>query len=385
VPFAAALSEHPVTAYATGEVCGEVLERLGSHPDLALVFATLAHAGALEDVVATVREVLHPTVVLGAAGDSVVGTAREVEGGAGLSLWAGRWGPVLPVRIVAGTGPGGPVFHGVPGPVPFEASSLLLVADPFTLPAGECLGTLAAALPGLPVVGGMVPGARGPGGTRLALDDRIHTDGAVGVLLGPGADVVAVVSQGCRPIGRPYVVTDGTGAVIRALAGRPALDRLDEIAASLSPEEVRAVNAGGLHLGRVVDERKPEFGPGDFRIRRVLGGDRDTGAIAVDDDVPIGTTVCFHVRDAASAHDDLDAVLRREAGRVSAEAAWLFTCNGRGRRLFGVPDHDAGLLAEHVGPVPVTGFAAAGELGPVGGRNELHSFSASVVLLREHR
>jgi len=55
MPFAAALSEHPVTAFATGEVCGQVLEKVGSHPDLVIVFTTLAHAGALEDVIDTVR------------------------------------------------------------------------------------------------------------------------------------------------------------------------------------------------------------------------------------------------------------------------------------------------------------------------------------------
>jgi small ligand-binding sensory domain FIST len=381
MPFAAALSEHPLTAYAAGEVCGEVLERIGSHPDLALVFVTLAHAGALEDVVATVEEVLHPSVLVGAAADSIVGTGREVEGGAGVSLWAGRWGPVLPVRITAG--PGG--FEGIPGPVAFSPGALLLVGDPFSMPGEDLLAELAHAHPGLPVVGGMASGARGPGGSRLALDGRVHTDGAVGALLGPGADIAAVVSQGCRPIGRPYVVTDGGGNITRELAGRPALDRLDELAAALAPEEIQAINAGGLHLGRVVDERKAEFGPGDFLIRQVLGGDRQTGAIAVNDDLDVGTTVQFHVRDAAAAHDDLDGMLTREAPAAEPEAAVLFTCNGRGRGLFEVPDHDADLLSQRIGRVPTAGLFAAGELGPIAGRNELHSFTASMLLIREHR
>jgi small ligand-binding sensory domain FIST len=231
----------------------------------------------------------------------------------------------------------------------------------------------------------MASGARGPGGSRLALDGRIHTAGAVGALLGPGADVLPVVSQGCRPIGRPFVVTDGGGNIIRELAGRPALERLDELAGTLSPELVRAINTGGLHLGRVVDERKAEFESGDFLVRQVLGGDRETGAIAVNDSVEVGTTVQFHVRDAAAAHDDLDGLLARGAPEVEPEAALLFTCNGRGRHLFGVPDHDAELLSERVGPVPTAGFFAAGELGPIAGHNELHSFTASLLLLREHR
>lgn len=386
MPFAAALSEHPVTAYAAGEVCGQVLENIGTHPDLALVFTTLAHMGALEDVVGTVDDVLHPSVIVGATADSVIGTGREVEGGPAVSLWAGRWGPVLPVRITARPVEGGGVaLDGIPGPVAFAPTALVLAGDPFSVPGEELLAEVATAHPHLPVVGGMASGARGPGGTRLALGRTVHTSGAVGALLGPGADVVSMVSQGCRPIGRPYVVTDGSGNIIRELAGRPALARLDEVAGKLTAEEVHALNVGGLFLGRVVDESKADFGPGDFLVRQILGGDRETGAIAVNDHVDIGTTVQFHVRDAAAAHDDLDGLLSAGAAGADPEAALLFTCNGRGQNLFGVPDHDANLLSRRVGRVPTAGFFAAGELGPVGGRNELHSYTASVLFLRQHR
>jgi small ligand-binding sensory domain FIST len=385
VPFAAALSEHPVPAFATGEACGQLLEALGTHPDLVLAFVTLAHAGALEDVVATVREVLHPSVVIGAASESIVATGREIEGGPAISLWAGRFGPVVPVRLAARPEPGGVTFDGTVQSVPFTPQAMLLIGDPFSMPAPELLAELAAAHPGLPIVGGMASGARGPGGTRLALDGEIYTTGAVGALLGPGADVVSVVSQGCRPIGRPYVVTDGGGSIIRELAGRSALTRLDELSGSLSPDEVRAINSGGLHLGRVVDERKAEFGPGDFLVRQVLGGDRQTGAIAVNDDLEVGTTVQFHVRDADAAHQDLEGLLTREGPAAQAEAALVFTCNGRGRHLFGTPDHDAELVSQVLGPIPTAGFFAAGELGPIGGHNALHSFTASVLLLREHQ
>jgi small ligand-binding sensory domain FIST len=373
MPFAAALSEHPVPAFATGEVCGQVLDRVGRNPDLVVVFTTLAHAGALEDIVATIDEVLGPTVLIGAAAESVIGTGREIESGPAVSLWAARFGPVLPVRF-------GDASQ-LPTDLPFRPTALVVVGDPYTTPADELLEGIAARHPGLPVVGGMASGARGPGGTRLALGRTVYTDGAVGALLGPGADVVPVVSQGCRPIGQPFVVTDGGGQIIRELGGKTALARLDEIAADLAPEEVRAINAGGLHIGRVVDERKAEFGPGDFLVRQVIGGDRESGAIAVNDRLEVGTTVQFHVRDAAAAHGELDTML---SGGPPVDAALLFSCNGRGHRLFGVPDHDAGLLAERMGPVPTTGFFAAGEIGPVSGRNELHSYTASLLLLREH-
>ena len=91
----------------------------------------------------------------------------------------------------------------------------------------------------------------------------------------------------------------------------------------------------------------------------------------------------FHIRDAESADEDLRRTLEREAavlgGRPPA-GALLFTCTGRGSRMFGEPDHDAGLLARTLGQIPVAGFFCDGELGPVGGRNFLHTFTASIAL-----
>jgi small ligand-binding sensory domain FIST len=338
-----------------------------------MVFTTLAHAGALEDVVAAVREILHPAVLMGAAGEAIVGTGREVEGGPGVSLWAGTWGPVMPVRIDG--------RHGIPSAPPFPPAALVLAGDPYSVPIDEVLAEAEARLPGVPVLGGMVSGARGPGGSRLALDGAVYTTGAVGVLIGPGADVVPLVSQGCRPVGQPFVVTDGGGQIIRELGGRPALTRLEELAGHLTPAEVHAVNRGGLHIGIVIDERRTDWATGDFLVRDVIGGDKQTGAIAIGGEVNLGVTVQFHIRDADAAHDDLLALLSEPGAR--AEAACLFTCNGRGIHLFGTPDHDAGLIADRFGAIPTAGFFAAGELGPVGGRNELHTFTAAMLLLRE--
>lgn len=209
------------------------------------------------------------------------------------------------------------------------------------------------------------------------LDGHMLYDGAVAVVLG-GVDVDAVVSQGCRPVGSPMVVTSGDGSLIHELAGRNALERVEEVLRRLTPDDV-AMAQHGLHLGRVIDERKAEFGRGDFLIRNVLGADRATGSVAVGDEVEIGATVQLQVRDAASADEDLRDLLN---GR-SAHGALLFTCNGRGTHLFGDDDHDATIVSESLDGAPVAGMSCAGELGPVGGRSFLHGFTASLLLLRD--
>lgn len=377
--FAAAISEHPLTTHATGEVIGQLLDALGPGPDLALVFATAAHGGAMEAIARTVRATLGPRVLLGCTAESVVGPGREVEDAPAVALWAGNVGPVTPVRLEAvGTHPGeGMVLAGMPDPLPAGTSAMLLLADPFSLPVESALAAIDEAHPGLVVVGGCASAARGPGGNRLVVDGEVLDHGAVGCLLGPGVEVATVVSQGCRPVGLPYVITRAERNVIYEMGGQPAMERLRQVVESATPEE-RQLLTRGLHLGRVIDERKATFGRGDFLVRNVLGADRSSGAIAVGDLCEVGSTVQFHVRDAATADEDLRALL---AG-ASADAALVFTCNGRGRRLFAEPDHDARVVSEALGGAPVAGFFCAGEIGPVGGRNFLHGFTASVALLR---
>jgi len=198
----------------------------------------------------------------------------------------------------------------------------------------------------------------------------------VGVFL-EGVDVETVVSQGCRPIGDAFVVTRAERNFVEELGGKPAMARLQELAANATDDE-RELLQRGLHMGLVVDEHKAEFVRGDFLVRNVLGADQESGAVAVGDRVSVGQTVQFHVRDAAAADEDLREML---AG-VDARAALVFTCNGRGRHLFGVPDHDAGLVDQLLGPIPAAGAFCAGEIGPVGGRNFLHGFTASLALFR---
>jgi small ligand-binding sensory domain FIST len=373
--FASALSEHPITSQAIGEVVGQVLDQMEPEPDLALLFVTPGHAGALEDAARTVQALLRPRTLLGAAAESVVGTGREVEGGPAVSLWASRVGQARPLRLEA-MGPEGPVL-GWPEDAEGGPGMVVLVADPFSFPAEVFFSTLAEDHPGLEVVGGMASAAARPGGNRLVLDGEVVAGGAVGALLPGEVAVEAVVSQGCRPIGHPLVVTSAAGNILYELAGEPPLQRLATLAKStLTEEEVDLINQGGLHLGRVVDEHRAGFGVGDFLVRNVLGADRTVGAIAVNDRVETGTTVQFHLRDAEAADQDLRRLL---AGR-QARSALLFTCNGRGTRLFGKPHHDAGVLSEVLGPVPVAGFFAAGEFGPVAGRNFVHGFTASMAL-----
>jgi small ligand-binding sensory domain FIST len=372
------------------EACTRALETVAGAPDLALVFFSPHHAGAADQIAALARQHLAPRCLLGCNGESIVGNDQEIEQQPALSLWLGRWrDPVrlTPFHLVLEQTPDGYSLLGWPdeltGANPAE-SVVFLVGDPYTFPADVFLNQVNDNHPTVRVLGGMASGASGPGESRLLLDDKTLEEGAAGVLVQGPIQVRSVVSQGCRPIGRHMVITKGRDNIIEGLGGKPALAHLQQLWQELTPEDQQLFQQG-LHVGRVINEYQAEFQRGDFLVRNVMGLDRSTGALAITDRVRVGQTVQFHVRDAASADEDLHALLQMDlsAHDKRPQAALLFTCNGRGTRLFDEPHHDARVIRAEAGAVPLAGFFAAGELGPIGGHNFIHGFTASVVLFED--
>jgi small ligand-binding sensory domain FIST len=348
------------------------------------MFASPHYLGTVEALATAVAEEAGTLPLIGCVAESVVGGDREVESEPAVSLWlAADTGPVETfamnfVRTPSGGAFGGYQFRREP------AGIHLMICDPFSFPSDDLVAHLNQHVPGTVVMGGMASGATQPGRSRLFLDGRVRSEGAVGAYL-PQAEVHPLVSQGCRPIGDAFTTTRADGNVLYELGGRPPLTRLQELAAAL-PARDRELLGQGVHVGKVIDEYQATPGQGDFLIRAVIGADPESGAIVVGDDVEVGETVQFHVRDAGSADDDLRRALKSELtalGERAAAGALLFTCNGRGSRMFSQPDHDAGLLAAMLGSIPVAGFFCAGELGPVGGKNFLHGFTASIAVFPE--
>jgi small ligand-binding sensory domain FIST len=391
MPFTAALSTAADSRQAFEEVTTRALEPLGGPPDLALAFYSREHRDSVPDLVRLAQERLRPRCLLGCPGEAIVGTGREVEEGPALSLWLGRWTAkvaLTPFHLVYEPTPEGHSLMGWPYELSEAADParqlMLLLADPYTFPVDAFLKEMNEAHRGVRVLGGMGSGVRGQGQCWMMLGDRVVREGAVGVLLQGPIQVRGVVSQGCRPIGKHMIVTRARDNVILELSGKPPYEQLKAIWEEVSPED-RELMRHGLHVGRVINEYQGEFQRGDFLIRNVIGLDTNSGAIAITDRVRVGQTVQFQVRDAASADEDLHELLQIDlsAHERPPAGALLFTCNGRGTRLFPQPDHDAGVIRAELGDLPLAGFFAQGELGPIGGQNFIHGFTASVVLFEE--
>lgn len=352
----------------------------GAPADLVAVFAGAPNLASIEDGLAAVEARLCPRAMTGCGAQGVLGAGRELEQG-GVVVWAASLGrgaaETFHLEPLATGEDGGFVIAGMPDLD--GADAVVMLADPYSFPVEPLLAQMAADFPGLPVIGGLASAQR-QDGPVLVHDDGVATSGAVGAVL-RGVDVRACVSQGARPIGPEMVITAADGNVVHELASRAALMRLREAIGELDAEE-RLLAANGLLLGIVIDENRPEYERGDFLVRGLVDVDEQSGSVTVGDIVRVGQTVRLHVRDGASADEDLHAALARQSRELPGPpaGALVFTCNGRGVGMFGESDHDATAVEDAFGRVPAAGFFCAGEIGPVGARNFLHGFTATMAV-----
>ncbi|MFO7654634.1 MAG: FIST C-terminal domain-containing protein [Candidatus Krumholzibacteriia bacterium] len=357
-------------------------------PDLAVVFFTREFVPYADEIAQALLQTLPARRLLGCCGGGVIGGGREVEQGPALTIAAARLPgvEVTPFRVTGDELPDADASPrawstaiGVPAePVPH----LLMLADPHTFPEPHLLAGLDFAYAGGVKLGGLASGARQPGGNVLILEGEVFRDGLVGLGLSGALRLDAIVAQGCRPIGPILQVTRSQGHILLGLNDRSALEAVHEVLSELDTDE-RRLARNSLHLGVHMDPLSGDPHRGDFLIRNLAGIDPGTGAILVGDELREGQTVQLHVRDAGSSRQDLELLLDRyvQLPRPGPpRGALLFSCLGRGRHLYGEPDHDLRLVRAKLGRIPLGGFFCNGEIGPVGSTTYLHGFTSSIGL-----
>lgn len=387
--FSAAISTERDAGKAAVELCGQVRAQLGaSKVDLALLFVSPRFVEVLPDLIEDVHVRLGARQLIGCTGGGIIGVDREVEGPSAVSLWAASMPGVSvePFHITQEQveESNGPAFwHSELGIGPEDEPSFIFLPDPFSMDAARAVEELGAAYPGRPIIGGLASGGRQAGGNRLWIGEKVYDSGAIGVALMGPVRLRAIVSQGCRPIGEPLIITKAQRNVIVELASQPPVVALQETLKALS-EHDRQLAQQALFVGRVINEYQAEFHRGDFLIRNIVGLDPNNGAIAVGDrEVRSGQTIQFQLRDGDTASEDLCELIERQKKALAKhppQGALLFSCLGRGENLFGKPNHDVSLIHEMLGALPLAGFFCNGEIGPVGDKVFVHGFTSVLGL-----
>jgi small ligand-binding sensory domain FIST len=386
--FTSGISDVANAITAADAACDQALGQLNGSPcDLACLFASTIYRASWTDLLASVIARLKPKVLIGCSGSGIIGGGQELEWVPAISITAAHLPGVrlfpftVPPEEVDRSSPGGFWIDQI-GASPEAHPVFILFADPYTANPSKLVTELSATYRACPIVGGLVSGGDQAGDHLLFMGADVYREGAVGVAMTGNIAMDTVISQGCRPIGRPYVVTKSEENVIWQLAGRPALSVLHEVLSGLSAEDRELAQRGSVFVGLAINEMKPAFGAGDFLIRNIVGIDPDSGAIAVADHVVGGQSLQFQLRDPSTSRQELRRLLQQVPRTLPPAGALLFNCTGRGKSLYGVAHQDVKTIQMVSGKLPIGGFFCNGEIGPVGGVNLLHGYTASLGLFR---
>ena len=387
--WASAISEQESLKAAVRETTERVKADLGGErPDLLFAFVSNAHRDEYDRVPEIISNICPVDNLIGCSGGGVIGEGREVENRPAVSIS----GAVLPdVRLnffhvedgdlpTPDEGPG--AWEDIVGVKAEDRPDFVVLPDPFTIHADSLVQGLDFAFQEGAKIGGLASGGMRAGANALFLGTRVHRSGAVGLAMHGNVKVDTIVAQGCRPIGESRVVTKCNGNLLMELDGRSPLESLRKVFNESDSHDRGLINSA-LHLGVVMDPLKDQFRPGDFLIRNVMGLHQETGALVIGEMLSEGQVVQFHVRDADTARQDLEAVMDRyveDNDSSGTSGALLFSCLGRGEHLFGRPNHDSDIFLNRISRAPLSGFFCNGEIGQVGGSTFLHGFTSSFAM-----
>jgi small ligand-binding sensory domain FIST len=362
----------------------------GPSVSLGLVFMTPRFFGRARQVLEILRVHARAPLLAGCSSQGLIVNGQEIEEGAGLSL-ALYYLPGADLKafhftqeqVEEANGPGYWILES--GVDPERTNGWLAFIDPFHLDSESWLNGWNEAYAPLPVMGGLASGDYQAQRTQVYLDGEVFEEGGVAISIGGAVQLTGITSQGCTPIGDTWTLTRVERNVIQEIGNRRAYDVLAETFSQLTQEQQQHAR-GNLFIGLVVNEYLDEFRRGDFLIRNLLEADPKSGNVAVGALPRLGQTVQFQRRSAEAATEDMAELLKSARRRIEGKrlyGACLCCCNGRGSNLFGEPSHDARMVQEHFGPVGMAGFFCNGEIGPVGDRNFLHGYTASLALFAE--
>lgn len=326
-------------------------------------------------------------LLAGCSSTGLIAGPNEIEGASGfvLALYSLPGAELKGFRFTqkqVEEADGAAYWHLETGVEPKRTNGWLVFIDPFHLDAEGWLRSWNEAYAARPALGGLASGVLSDQTTQVYLNGDVFEDGGVAISVGGNVKLASVISQGCTPIGETWTLTRVEHNLIRQIGNRPAYAVLAETFQKLPPAEQQKAR-GNLFIGLVVNEYLEDFHRGDFLVRNLIGGDPNSGVLAVGAMPRAGQTMQFQRRDAAAASEDMDELLARAKKQLAATTIYggcLCSCNGRGQSLFRRPNHDAEMVQQRLGPLGLAGFFCNGEIGPIGEKNFLHGYTASLAL-----
>ncbi len=383
------LSGEPETLQAIEEVTGRAMSRLDGRPaDWAVIFATVHHFSKFREMLETVSERTGTEDIVGCSGYGVLTEEGEIEEAPGMALLAVSSPSLKALPFIerpmhsraenAALAVAARIQPHVSG-----NAVLLLLPDTYHMHPHAFFDGLETGLGPVPLLGGGASEDGSHGRTYQFYRDRVESNAVVGMLMTGTASINMRMTQACRPVGEPLIVTRAEKNIIHEIGGRPAFEVFEEVAGEDLMEDIReAVTA--VFVGLPMEPDQDQIARGQYLVRNIMGVDPDSGAIAIGDEVRTGQILTFTLREPVGAREDLMRMSNElQADRPPVAFGMYFNCMARGRGLYGEDGVDSSALRSTLQGVPFAGFFTGSEIAPIHGKTYLHQYSGVLLLVSE--
>lgn len=377
--------QHENWCYAVDVALDTVMEGQPGPPDLVILFASSDYS---DDYPSLVQEVYRRTgagCLIGTSSRGAIAGRESYECEPALSIIA-FWLPgatLTPVRLHQAMLDSLDAEESPQLPPAAATNGWILFTDPYRMDAQDALLRMRHRYAGVPFVGALSSTMEQDRRVWVFLDEHVYDEGGVALAIGGPYRLQVAISQGADPVGHPWTITGVDRNRITTISNRPALDVLNDVVAAYPAGERDRVRQN-LMLGFPMSEYHDRFYRGDFVVRGLMGIDEERGELIVGSIPRCGQTVQFQLRNATSSTLDTQQVLvdaRAMIGEGELVGGVLCTCKGRGRAMFGRPDHDACAVRAVFRDMPVAGMFSFGEIGPVMGVPALNGFAMSLGVI----
>jgi small ligand-binding sensory domain FIST len=371
---------------AAGLAAHRALVAAGPAPvEIAIVFSGTRHDDdEYSGVLSAVRRTIPDAIIVGCSATGVLTGAEEVENATAVAVLA-LGGKPLPTPLfisgvraeprVAGARLGREALALLGGDA--TGAALAVLVDPAELDATDFVAGIADAAPDLIITGAGASG--GESGCRVFWQDAAQADACVALVIPRDLHPSLGMTQGCQALGDPLTITAAEGNLILEIEGRPAIEALER---ALSNPRHPGLRQMAKHLLAGISELGAG-GRSDYVVRPFAIAESDRPALAVAEPVRAGQTICFTMRDAIGAREDMKAMLDEQAvarDKSTPRFGFYFNCAGRGSALYGQAGLDPELIQRRFGALPVAGIESSFEIAPTCGRPRIHMFTGVLLL-----
>ena len=370
--FAAAICQNYDEPDELNQMYEAIYAQLNGHnPDLVVAFASSPKYTKFENVLPDIHQKLNPKCIVGCSAFGVIGYGQEFETGPGLSLLAATYDTnkmhpfVFSDKQACGKDATPESLAQAIGvePEDYENGLMLILIDPLTVSTENALSMLDSVFPSVTKFGALVSGGYEYGENRMFFGDELRHHGAVGLLIKQNIQADTIVSGSEAPVGPSMVITESTRNQIHRLDDRNPMEVLEEIFLNVDPlsqlRMKRTLVVGLEASGTLIEP--------DYVMRNIMDMNQETGSMMIGDLVEEGQALQFHVRDSELASQrltqNLDNYVDYAQNRgENVDAMLCFNSIARGAKMFEEDNHDAKIIADRFGNIPIAGFFSNGEI-----------------------